>query len=498
MVCVGAHFRRSRFHGQRLAIERRICQAARVALTMNRRKIFRPGAEAALLAGWPKLFSDETDQRRAPLRIFSPNHAMTRRMAALGLSVLLPLAVWGKDWPQWRGPNRDGVWNETGILQTFPAEGLKIRWRRPVGWGWSSPVVVRGRVFLTDAQLQKPTAKERIQCFEETTGKLLWTYAYEVTYPEWAFVPGQGGGPSATPIVEAGKAYLLGANGYVHCLDARKGTLLWEKNLRQEYEVRELQCRPSPLIEGNLLILFSGAKPGACVIALDKQTGKVVWKALDESVSNSSPLVIVAGGKRQLIVWTGESVTSLNPTTGEVYWREAMVTSNNDAIPTPVVQKNRLLIGGLMLELNARQPAATVLWPESRAVAKRILSNTSTALLWGDHVFSAKSSGELVCLEAGTGRQVWQATNVTELKNGASIHLTLNGDAVFLFTNQGDLIRAQLTPRGYREISRAHLLEPTSPFGSRKCAWTPPAYANRHVFARNDEELVCASLAAKR
>ena len=219
---------------------------------------------------------------------------------------------------------------------------------------------------------------------------------------------------------------------------------------------------------------------------------------MDETVSNSSPLAIVAGGKRQLVVWTDESVTSLNPATGQTWWREPLVTNNNYAIPTPVVQKNRLLIAGLMLELNARQPAATVLWPESRAISKRILSNTSTAMLRGDYVYSAKSNGELVCLEAGTGKQVWGTTNVTELKNGASIHLTPNGDAVFLFTDQGDLILAQLTPQGYREISRSHLLEPTSILGVRKFAWTPPAYANRHVFARNDEELVCASLAAER
>jgi outer membrane protein assembly factor BamB len=198
-----------------------------------------------------------------------------------------------------------------------------------------------------------------------------------------------------------------------------------------------------------------------------------------------------------LIVWTGESVTSLNPATGQTYWREAMVTSNNDAIPTPVIHKNWLLIGGLMLELNADQPGASVLWPETRAVSKRILSNTSTALLSGDHVYSAKSSGELVCLEAGTGRQLWQTNKVTDSKSGASIHITASGDAMFLFSDEGNLIRAQLTPQGYKEISRARLLEPTTPYGSNKRAWTPPAYANGHVFARSDAELVCASLAAK-
>ncbi len=416
--------------------------------------------------------------------LFAPAGLLTCLWLATGLQA--------EDWPQFRGSNRDGVWHET-----FPAGELKVRWRRPVGWGWSSPVVAQGRVFLTDSELRKPAAKERVLCFEEATGKLLWTHAYDVNYPEWAFTPGQGGGPTATPIVEAGRVYVVGANGHVHCLDAAKGVVLWERDLRKGYEVREMQCRPSPLIEGQLLILFVGAKPGASVLALDKLTGKEVWKAMDEPVSNSSPVVIVAGGQRQLIVWTDESVISLNPATGETWWREPMVTSNNDAIPTPVIQKNRLLIGGLMMELDVNRPADSVLWPGINPAAKRILSNTSTALLLGDHVFSAKSNGELVCLEAATGKLVWQTNTVTDLKGGASIHLTSSGDDVFLFTNQGNLIRARLTPQGYREISRAHLLEPTTPLGNRKCAWTPPAYANGQVFARNDEELVCASLTAK-
>jgi len=189
-------------------------------------------------------------------------------------------------------------------------------------------------------------------------------------------------------------------------------------------------------------------------------------------------------------------VTSLNPHTGQTCWREQARTSGDAAVSTPVFANQRLLIAGLMLKLDADKPAACLLWPETKAVSKRILSNTSTALLRGEYVFSAKTSGELVCLEAATGNQVWTTNTVTELRNGSSIHLTPCGDAVFLFTDRGDLIRAQLTPQGYREISRAHLLEPTSPFGERKCAWTPPAYANRHVYARNDTKLICASLAA--
>ena len=401
------------------------------------------------------------------------------------------------DWPQWRGPNRDGAWRETGIIESFPPGGLKISWRAPVGRGWSSPVVAQGRVYVTDAQVMRPTAKERVLCFDEVNGKLLWSHEYAVDYPEWAFDP-NAGGPRATPIIRDGKLFTLGALGHLFCLDAVKGAVVWEKSLAKEYGVKEFTgITASPLIEDELLMLQICAKPAACVVAFDKNSGKEAWKALDDSFTYSSPMVFTAGGRRQLIVWTQEAVTSLNPTTGQTWWRERLPTSGDAAVSTPVFANDRLLIAGLMLKLDADKPAASVLWPETRAVSKRVLSNTSTALLQGDYVYSAKTSGELVCLEAGTGKEVWQTNTVTFLQNGSSIHLTPNGDAVLLFTDQGNLIRAQLTPQGYREISRAHLLEPTSPFGSKKCAWTPPAYANRQVFARNDKELICVSLAAK-
>jgi hypothetical protein len=125
------------------------------------------------------------------------------------------------------------------------------------------------------------------------------------------------------------------------------------------------------------------------------------------------------------------------------------------------------------------------------------LAYRRTALFRGDHLYFAKSSGELICLDAATGEQVWESDKVTDLKNGASIHLTPNGDSVLLYTDKGELIRAQLTAQGYKEISRVAVLEPIFPFAGRKVAWSPPAYANRHIFVRNGKELVCASLAAE-
>lgn len=198
-----------------------------------------------------------------------------------------------------------------------------------------------------------------------------------------------------------------------------------------------------------------------------------------------------------MIVWTGDSVASLNPATGIAYWRLPMTTSNNDAIPTPVFEGNRLLVGGLMLELAADHPDAAILWPITNSAGRRILSNTSTAFMRGDYVYSARSKGELVCLAAATGEERWSVDTVTGRKGGASIQITPAGDEFFLFTDEGNLILARLTPQGYTEISRVHVLEPTTPLFENKCVWPPPAYANRRAFFRNDEELICASLAAK-
>jgi len=400
------------------------------------------------------------------------------------------------DWPQWRGPNRDAIWKENGILQTFPRDGLKISWRVPVGRGWSSPIVAQHRVYLTDVEVAAPKATERVLCFDEETGKPLWIHQYKAEYPKWALDP-NGGGPRATPMVQDGKLFTLGAMGHLFCLDAVSGKVVWKKDLAVDYQVKEFSgITASPLIDDDLLILYICGKPAACVVALKRNSGKEAWRALDDSFTYSSSIVLTAAGGKQLIVWTQEAVTSLDPKTGQTWWREPFRIPGDMAVSTPVFSDLWLLIGGLMLKLDAEKPAASVLWPENRAPSKRILSNTSTALLRGGYVYSAKISGELVCLEAGTGNQVWQTNTVTDLKNGSSIHLTPNGDSVLLFTNEGNLIRAQLNPEGYRELGRVHLLDGTYTYNGRRVVWPPPAYANRHVFARNDKELIRASLAA--
>lgn len=400
------------------------------------------------------------------------------------------------DWPQWRGPARDNVWRESGIMKTFPAEGMKVRWRVPVGHSWSSPVIAGGHVYITDVVLEKPRAIERLLCVEESSGKVLWTHEHDAAYPDWGFTAGQENGPSVTPIAESGRVWMLGAIGGLYCLDARSGAIVWQKDLAKDYGMAGFSTNASPLIEDEKLILVIGGKPDACVIALDKDTGNEIWHALDEASANSSPIVVKAAGKRQLIVWTQQSVSALDPDNGEVLWRQRLLTSSDNTVSTPVAKEDLLLIGGLMLKLAQDKPGISILWPETKAVSHRVLSNTSTATMLEGYVYSATTKDELVCLDATTGAKVWTKDGLTSKASGVAIHFYPNGDSVLLYTDQGNLIRAKLTPQGYGEISRAKLLEPVYSFGGRKLCWSPPAFANGCVFARNEKELVCVSLKA--
>jgi outer membrane protein assembly factor BamB len=414
--------------------------------------------------------------------------------------LLIQGTILASDWPQWRGPNRDGVWTESGILSSFPSKGLLPKWKVPVGFGYSTPIIKNRMLYLSDLVVEKPSVHERVLCFDARSGKQVWMTQHDTSPPDWFFNPSQLSGPGSTPIIHKGHVYAISLFFTLKCLDSRTGNVVWKHDLATEYQLPSSSCDTSPLIDGNLLIASIGGKPAAGIVAFDLLTGREVWKALDESATWSSPLIISAGGTRQLIVWMRQSITSLNPTNGAIYWHEPTVSGGSpgfSAVSTPVLSGDRLLVSGLMFQLDKTRPAAKVLWPDTPSGTRRILSDTSTPLFRDDFVYSPRSGGSFVCLEAGTGRELWQTNAVTGLCPGACVHLTPNESSVFLFTDRGDLVRAQLTPAGYKELSRTHLIEPTSPLFSNKFAWSAPAFANRNIYVRNDRELRCYSLAAK-
>jgi outer membrane protein assembly factor BamB len=424
-----------------------------------------------------------------------------RGIGAMTVVLLLGLAaiLRAEDWPQWRGPRRDGVWQETGILQPFPPEGLKVLWRVPVGTGFSSPVVAQGRVYVTDSHVTRTSAHENVRCLSAATGQSIWIHKYEVRYPEYGADPAHPFGPVATPVVAHGKVYTLGRMSHLLCLDALTGRVLWSHDLPKEFKTTEdlRGFNSSPIVESNLVIIAIAKSPQVSLIAFDKDSGRKVWEALDEIPSNTSPIVVDFAKSRQLIVWANLSVAALDPVTGRILWRQNVASGGNYAVPTPVWRDDLLLLDGLMLKLNSDRPGASILWPEDTRPVQIHVSDTSTPLLQDAVVFLPTTKGSLVCRDAMTGKQLWQSDQISS-KNGPSLHMTSVPSirCVLLFTDRGDLLLSRLTAGGYQELGSFHLLEPTAECGQQKMAWVPPAYSGQCVFARNDKELVCASLAA--
>ena len=431
-------------------------------------------------------------------------YAWLVELTELGLLGLLSGSfAMAEDWPQWRGPRRDGSWNEDGILQSFPTNGLKISWRVPVGFGFSSPVVSHGRVFVSDLKLARPQVVMGVRCLDQASGKLQWSFWDDFkggSFPDWAFVPGQEPAPHGTPVVDRDCLYVPGPMGqHFYCLSVASGEGVWKKNLAEEYHIDPTtSLSASPLIEGRLVILATGGQPDAGVIALDKRSGKEIWRSVNEATAHSSPILIHSGGRRQLIVWTLQSVTSLDPKSGKVFWKERFVSPSSSVVSTPVFFRDLLLVNGLMFKLDSKEPAARVLWPKSTAATQRFPCSTSTPVLKDGYAYLPESSGKLVCKEIETGKVVWETDQVTSTKGANScMHFANQGGSELIFNDQGDLIRARLGPEGYHEIGRVKLLEPSYSFSGRKLNWSAPAYSRGHVFARNDREIVSASLEAR-
>ena len=448
------------------------------------------------------------------------------RCVALVL-LLAPAAVRADDWPQWLGPQRDGVWRETGILDRFPAGGPKVRWRTPIGGGYAGPAVAGSRVYVTDrilpAGVRNPAnpfgrsavpGSERLLCLDDATGSVLWKYAYDcpyrVSYPA---------GPRTTPLVYGGKVYTLGAMGDLLCLDAADGKLLWSKNFPRDYgaPVPLWGFAASPLLDGDKLICLVGGT-GSVAVAFHKDTGKELWRALtNDEIGYCPPVIIEAGGKRQLIIWHPAAVNALDPETGTLFWSQQFAVKANLTIPTPRQAGNLLFItsfynGSMMLDLDPNKPAATVRWKgksnsEQPNRTDGLHSIMPTPFIRDGYIYGVCSYGELRCLKADTGERVWMTMKATTgnekvKERWSNAFLVAHGDRFFLLNEKGDLIIARLSPEGYEEIIRAHVIEPTNRMvanqrdGGASVLWSHPAYAHQSVYVRNDQEIVCLSLAA--
>ena len=318
--------------------------------------------------------------------------------------------------------------------------------------------------------------------------------------------------PCATPLIHEGKVYTLGAMGHLFCLNANDGKILWEKNLPKAYKTDHpvWGYAAHPFIDGNKLIVLVGGD-GSGVVAFDKDSGAELWKALtSQEIAYSPPIIVAAGGKRQLIVWLSDALYSLDPESGKQYWLAGYPEDAKPQRPSVNIAQ-ALHIGDLILvssfyhgppamTLAKDKPAATVAYrgkdknPEKAAGLHALMA---TPIARDGYVYGVGAAGDVRCIEAATGKPLWTSKKPFGDKDAlfGTIFFIAQGDRYFLFTDQGDLIIAKMTPKGYEGIDRAKVIEPSQSARGRDVVWSHPAFARKCMFVRNDKEIVCVSLA---
>ena len=426
-------------------------------------------------------------------------------IALFAVAVVQAQFVSADEWHQWRGENREGVWNETGIIEKFEGEEIPLRWRVPISSGYSGPSIADGRVYVTD-KITKPKQVERVHCFDWETGESIWSYTYDCVYKiDYA------AGPRANVTIHDGLAYALGAMGHLHCFDAATGEVVWKRDLNAEYDIHMpiWGIASAPIVEGENLIVQIGGKPDACIVAFDRKTGEEKWKALDDKASYSAPIVITHAGQRILICWTGNNIAALDPVTGMAHWVYPFPSTRWEiGIATPIFYENELFFtnfyeGSLLLKLQSDEVAVELGWHrvgKDEQNTDALQTTMATPVRIGDYIYGVDSYGELRCLDARNGDRIWEDLTAVRKARWSNIHFVSHpvssDNRVWMFNEQGELLITELSPEGLNIISRAKLIEPTLDQLNRRggVTWAHPAFAYKHVFARNDNELVCANL----
>jgi outer membrane protein assembly factor BamB len=299
--------------------------------------------------------------------------------------------------------------------------------------------------------------------------------------------------------------YALGAMGHLFCLDAAEGDVLWSKDFVKDYgaEVAIWGYASHPLVHSDKLFCVVGGK-GSVAVAFDKDTGKEIWKAVDaEGLGYAPPTMIEAGGARQLLIWDAENISSLDPATGKRHWSVKLESEFGMSIMGPRQHGDHLFAGAIgfravLLKLDRDKPAVTEVWRGKKDHA--IYPVNSTPIIDDGTLYGVDQPGPLMAVKFETGERLWETfepvTGTSKAKSGTAF-LIKNGERFFIFNELGELVIAKLSPKEYQEIDRAKILEPTQTAFNRDVLWSHPAFASRCMFARNDRELVCVSLAAE-
>ena len=373
------------------------------------------------------------------------------------------------NWPQWRGPNRDGISKETGLLKQWPAEGPPLVWKATgAGRGFSSFSLANGRLFTMGLRGDR----EFVIAFDVATGKEAWA-----TPHGGAFRNDRGDGPRGTPTVDGDRVYALGGSGDLSAIEARTGKLVWTKNILREFGGRNITwgISESPLIVGNKVLVNPGG-PDASIVALNKSDGSVIWKSQSDKAGYSSAIPLQVNGGTQVIFFTSQRAVGLDLNDGKLLWEYQRPSNNVANIATPIARGNRVFIssdygtGGGVVEIK-QDGTAQELW-----FTKEMRNHHSSSVLVGDHLYGF-SSAILTAMKFDSGEVAWRDRSVGK---GSLVYAD---GRLYLFSERGVVGLAEATPTGYVERGRFRIEA-----GDLE-TWTHPVVAGGRLYLRDQDTI---------
>ncbi len=417
--------------------------------------------------GIPRLAWKWTQPKRITLDTL-PNTAAALPMVAANIP----------DVPQFFGPNRDGIITGAKLARDWNTAPPKQLWRQPIGAGWSAFAVVGGRAFT----MEQRGESEAVTCYDVLTGKLIWSHANPVHFSQW-----QGGdGPRATPSVDRGFVFAIGATGVLDCLEAATGRCVWSRDVLQENQLTNLEwgVSASPLVFGEIVVVTGGSEHGPTVLAFLRATGEPLWRGGTDRASYSSPVLATLAGRRVVLSLNAASITALDVVSGETVlnypWSEERVPK---AAQPVVLAGDRVFLsagygtGCVMLQIKAgagNQLTATPLWKNLR------MKNQFNSVAARDGFLYGLDDGGLACVSVESGERKWKDGHF-----GAGQTLLID-DLVLVQTEPGPVVLAEAKPDGFRELGRIPALSSKT--------WNHPTLAGKYLLVRNDQEAACYEL----
>ena len=387
---------------------------------------------------------------------------------ALG-AVILATSVRAEDWPNWRGPNHDGVSAETGLITTWEGKPPVV-WEFDVGPAFSAFACVDGRAYTCGTR----DKQQVLFCFDGGTGKVLWQKPFAKEFHDTS----GGDGTRATPTVDEDRVYIVGACGRLVCFDAKDGAELWS---------REFAGQPkwgyagSVLIEGDLAIVPAGGDGG--LLALNKQTGGVVWKCSNEPAGYATPYPFTLDGQRYIVGFLAKAIIIADAKTGREVWRMPWETSWDVNAATPIFHNGQLLVssgykhGAVLVKLT---PSGDSLSGQTTWESKVIQAKFQTPVLYNEYLYTSDDTGQLKCVEFATGQEKWGRRGI------AHGTVVLADGHLFVLSESGELLIGRASPEGFTPTTQVQILD-------GRC-WTVPTLYKGRLYARNLEKAVCLKL----